>query len=238
MKGNRGGRKLGTAYTQPRTKATAVVAVPGVRTTIRAAVKTAIPEHVPEMVRHSCRYCNRGFAPDRLRRHEGVCLAGKRRKVKVFHSEKQRVSGEALAVRQAGRKGKPKSRWRRQHEEFLGAIRYARRIARAQAAGLDIRLLPAPAVSSHTEDYVQCPFCDRRFSQNAAERHIPKCRDIINRPKPPPLRERPVAVRLRSTSLSKGARPRPTPTCRGCGKPEGPGHACAYVRGLMRLLHS
>lgn len=221
-------------FNPPKTQTTAT------RTVIRAAIKTAIPEYIPEIEKSQCRHCGRGFAPDRIRKHEGVCWAGKRRKVRVFNSAKQRMGREAVIVRQSGRKEKPRTKWRRQHEEFIGAIRYARRVTRAQAAGVDLRLLPAPAVSSHTEDYVQCPFCDRRFSQNVAERHVPKCRDIINRPKPPPLRlsHTPGAGRMRSTSLSKGARPRPAPTCRGCGKPEGPGHACTYVRGLMRLLRS
>jgi hypothetical protein len=142
-----------------------------------------------------------------------------------------------MAVRYTGRKDKPKTKWRLQHAELIGAIRYARRTAQAQAAGEDIRLLPVPAVSSHTQDYVKCPFCERKFSQNVAERHVPKCRDVINRPKPPSSHAL-GAGRMRSSSLNKGARPRPVPTCRGCGKAESTGHTCPYVRGLMRLLHS
>ena len=33
---------------------------------------------------------------------------------------------------------------------------------------------------------VPCPYCHRTFSDVAAERHIPKCKDMINRPRPPP----------------------------------------------------
>ena len=33
---------------------------------------------------------------------------------------------------------------------------------------------------------VQCPYCERRYAQNVADRHIPRCKDIVNRPKPPP----------------------------------------------------
>jgi hypothetical protein len=40
--------------------------------------------------------------------------------------------------------------------------------------------------SAITEEYVFCPHCSRRYSSEVAERHIPKCRNIINRPKPPP----------------------------------------------------
>lgn len=32
----------------------------------------------------------------------------------------------------------------------------------------------------------ECPFCQRKFSAEAAARHIPKCKDIRSRPKPPP----------------------------------------------------
>ena len=35
---------------------------------------------------------------------------------------------------------------------------------------------------------VECPFCQRKFNEKAAERHIPKCKDAKSRPKPPPKR--------------------------------------------------
>ena len=34
--------------------------------------------------------------------------------------------------------------------------------------------------------YVQCRYCGRKYNPEVAERHIPKCKDIINKPKPPP----------------------------------------------------
>jgi len=34
--------------------------------------------------------------------------------------------------------------------------------------------------------YMQCPYCMRRFRDDVAARHIPKCKNTINRPKPPP----------------------------------------------------
>lgn len=43
-----------------------------------------------------------------------------------------------------------------------------------------------PPPKSENRDYVQCPHCARRFNQTAAERHIPKCKDTVNKPKPPP----------------------------------------------------
>ncbi len=45
--------------------------------------------------------------------------------------------------------------------------------------------LPPPPVSVNP-DYIQCPHCRRNFAPKAAERHIPKCVDIQNKPRPPP----------------------------------------------------
>ena len=56
-----------------------------------------------------------------------------------------------------------------------------------EANGGDIRKIPPPVQHyDPTSDYKQCPYCSRKFSQVAAERHIPNCKNIINKPKPPP----------------------------------------------------
>jgi hypothetical protein len=33
---------------------------------------------------------------------------------------------------------------------------------------------------------VECPHCNRKFNELAAKRHIPKCKDVAHKPKPPP----------------------------------------------------
>jgi len=35
---------------------------------------------------------------------------------------------------------------------------------------------------------VQCPYCLRKFTEEASKRHIPKCMKTKNRPRPPPSR--------------------------------------------------
>lgn len=45
--------------------------------------------------------------------------------------------------------------------------------------------LPPPPVSVNP-DYVQCPHCGRNYAPTVAERHIPKCVNILAKPKPPP----------------------------------------------------
>lgn len=45
--------------------------------------------------------------------------------------------------------------------------------------------LPPPPASVNP-DYVQCPHCGRNYAPAVAERHIPKCVNIQNKPRPPP----------------------------------------------------
>ena len=41
--------------------------------------------------------------------------------------------------------------------------------------------LPPPQPSAPNPDYVQCPYCQRRFQEAAAERHIPFCKEQSSR---------------------------------------------------------
>jgi len=40
---------------------------------------------------------------------------------------------------------------------------------------------PPPEPSGPNPDYVQCPYCKRRFQEHAAERHIPFCKEQNSR---------------------------------------------------------
>ena len=50
-----------------------------------------------------------------------------------------------------------------------------------QAKGGKISDLPPPPPSNY-DHYVQCRHCGRKYAQDVAERHIPKCANIINKP--------------------------------------------------------
>ena len=41
--------------------------------------------------------------------------------------------------------------------------------------------VPPPKPSQSNPDYVQCPYCDRRFEEYAAERHMPFCKEKNSR---------------------------------------------------------
>jgi hypothetical protein len=59
----------------------------------------------------------------------------------------------------------------------------------------EIRQMADKIPSSNTDDLVPCPYCSRKFNPTTAERHIPKCKDTVNRPKPPPTKAKPQTMR-------------------------------------------
>ena len=69
--------------------------------------------------------------------------------------------------------------WKAQSEAFREALRAARKAQKAQAEG---KPLPPVLPSAPDPSLVQCPHCSRRFNANAAERHIPHCKNMKARP--------------------------------------------------------
>ncbi|XP_070589760.1 zinc finger C2HC domain-containing protein 1B [Erythrolamprus reginae] len=125
-----------------------------------------------------CNTCGRNFAPEALARHNPICKKIFNKKRKPFNSLKQRIQGTDIPTV----KKKPpvknerekKSNWRQQHEDFISTIRAAKLATLAMKEG---RPLPPPPPPSINPDYIQCPYCMRRFNQTAAERHINFCKE-------------------------------------------------------------
>uniref|UniRef100_A0A1A9VLJ7 C2HC/C3H-type domain-containing protein n=1 Tax=Glossina austeni TaxID=7395 RepID=A0A1A9VLJ7_GLOAU len=151
----------------------------------------------------TCRYCQRHFNEDRLSKHEDVCKKMINRKRKIFNATVHRVKGtEAEVYLKKVEKGPrygsaaaahnmkmepnaavKKSNWRKKHEEFVIAIREAKKVQAYLAKGGKLSDLPPPPPSENP-DYIQCPHCSRRFNEAAAERHIPKCATMVhNKPR-------------------------------------------------------
>ena len=87
--------------------------------------------------------------------------------------------------------GKKKSKWRAQHESFIANVKNAKRISSFLKNGGEAKdLASLPLVETHNDAeinaFVHCEHCGRSFSELVAQRHIPKCKHIVNRPKPPP----------------------------------------------------
>ncbi|GFR40425.1 hypothetical protein Agub_g999 [Astrephomene gubernaculifera] len=88
--------------------------------------------------------------------------------------------GGAAAGGAAGGGGVPK--WKAQSNALRQAMQQMRQVGAALARGEDIRNIPH-VPSAPDPSLVQCPTCGRRFNAQAAERHIPRCSSIVNKPK-------------------------------------------------------
>lgn len=138
-----------------------------------------------------CRHCGRKFLLPRLERHSNVCSRMQGSKRKVFDSSRARAKGTELE-QYLNWKGSasvkaevpPKSNWRQKHESFIRTLRQAREVQQIIAKGGTPSDLP-PILPAENPDYIQCPHCSRHFAPKVAERHIPKCKTIKNRPPPP-----------------------------------------------------
>ncbi|KAM5264001.1 LOW QUALITY PROTEIN: zinc finger C2HC domain-containing protein 1B [Ctenodactylus gundi] len=129
-----------------------------------------------------CEVCGRRFAADVLKRHGPICRKVFKKKRRPFNSLKQRLQGTDIPTVQSAppSKSQPvrKSNWRQQREDFVNAIRSARQCALALREG---RPLPPPPAPAANPDYIQCPYCMRRFNENAASRHINFCKEQSSR---------------------------------------------------------
>ncbi|XP_074845212.1 zinc finger C2HC domain-containing protein 1B [Carettochelys insculpta] len=130
----------------------------------------------------TCETCGRHFAQDILLRHQPICRKVFNKKRKPFNSLKQRLQGTEIPSvnKHPPPKNQPekKSNWRQQHEDFINAIRSAKQVMKAMKEG---RPLPPPLPPSINPDYIQCPYCLRRFNEAAAERHISFCKELSTR---------------------------------------------------------
>ncbi|KAG7298202.1 hypothetical protein JYU34_019007 [Plutella xylostella] len=162
--------------------------------TVTAVARKQKMQSPPTGEGDACAVCGRRFAPERRAKHEAICKKTSTKKRKPFDALKHRLAGteaEPFISRVRKQSSRPaasskplNSTWRQKHEEFINAIRSAKQAQAHVAAGGKLADLPPPPPSENP-DYVQCPHCQRRFNQAAADRHIPKCKSYqFNKPKP------------------------------------------------------
>ncbi|XP_075451125.1 zinc finger C2HC domain-containing protein 1B [Ascaphus truei] len=148
---------------------------------LKPAVKNAPEKTDEEQILQPCKTCGRTFAEDVLLRHVPICRKFSKRKCVQFNSFKQRAESYGPVTKKVTGVSKQSGRkysWRDQHEEFITAIRSAKQATTAMREG---RPLPPPPPPSINADYIQCPYCMRRFNETAAERHIVFCKDLAAR---------------------------------------------------------
>jgi len=148
---------------------------------------------VVEQQRIECRGCGRKFIRSALERHAKICKKVFQTKRKKFNID--RVDKDAKNAQNSGgcdenklkkMRKKKKQSWKAKSGMLRDAIRASKGYDHAVKNGLPTNNIPYQ--SSTYDDRVECPHCNRKFNEQAAERHIPKCRDI--RAKPKTLRRR------------------------------------------------
>ncbi|KAG9481685.1 zinc finger C2HC domain-containing protein 1C isoform X2 [Eleutherodactylus coqui] len=139
-----------------------------------------------------CQLCGRRFMEQRLQKHQAVCEKMHSSKRKVFDSSKARAKGTDLEqyLNKKGNQLPPASQertnsWPQKHEASLRTNVQARVVKDHIAREGRISNRP-PRPPKENPGYVTCPECSRRFAPGAAERHIPKCKTIKSKPRPPP----------------------------------------------------
>jgi len=154
----------------------------------------------PQLQLVPCSHCARCFKPDRLAKHEAACPKNPAKaKRQVYDSKarslpaeaQQRKSAEEAKQRQGSagdqpkKKKKKKSSWRQKSAEFQAMLRASGPIRASISGGTagsgDIPE-PLPVEPVH-DDRVTCPHCSRKFNEDVAERHIPRCADVKARPR-------------------------------------------------------
>ncbi|XP_038142734.1 zinc finger C2HC domain-containing protein 1A isoform X2 [Cyprinodon tularosa] len=132
----------------------------------------------PAEDRTQCKICKRFFFPKVLEKHAKICQKAATKRRKVFDSSRQRAEGTDIStlkpIKPKAEPPKKPSNWRKKHEDFIATIRAAKAATQVVKDGGP---LPPPPPPSYDPDYIQCPCCQRRFNQNAADRHIKFCQE-------------------------------------------------------------
>lgn len=140
-----------------------------------------------------CHQCGRKFNQKALARHMKICKKVFGQKRKAFNMKQQRADDEAL---KASRNSNPaveaelkrkreanKKKWKAQSAMLRNAVRSSKQIDEAMKNGVPLSELPQMESIPVEDTRVQCPHCKRKFADETAKRHIPKCQNIKSRPK-------------------------------------------------------
>lgn len=140
----------------------------------KLSTKFEIPEFVEKQELKQCNFCLRKFNAESIKKHSVVCQKKTLKKTQVFDTKSKRLhhfkanenDKSILKESKFTSNSKVKAkRWKSQSKQLRQAVK---------CTGSD---------EVAEVDYVQCHHCGRTFNEKAAERHIPKCKDLINKPK-------------------------------------------------------
>lgn len=140
---------------------------------------------------------------------------------------------------------KKASNWRKKHADFIATIRAAKAVTQVMKDGGP---LPPPPPPTYDPDYIQCPYCQRRFNESAADRHIKFCQEqaarMPNKSKLGDVKKPPGRTQYKSPAAVKKANPPAVSTIPSASsrlpQRSGPGQATgippgkAYSAGSVR----
>lgn len=181
------------------------------------------PEAEGDLQLLPCPHCPRRFNEKALAKHVPICVKVFQKQRKAFNSKEQMLGEnyrEAVQVaKQSERKGKgtgkgaqPEdgkvaSNWKAKSEALRDQMKEARLVAKFKREGRSLADLPPPKPTNEAlDDRIPCPHCGRKFAQQAAERHIPKCADT---------KAKPGGILKAGAAQGGRAPPRPKPKAKG-----------------------
>ncbi|KAJ8336980.1 hypothetical protein SKAU_G00382000 [Synaphobranchus kaupii] len=141
-------------------------------------VREAPPSH---QVLEPCAICGRTFLVNVLEKHVPICKRTAAKKRKVFDSSSQRAEGTGPSIFFKSKRPEPikkQSNWRLKHEELINTIQATKGLTHVLKIGGP---LPPPLPPCLNPDYIQCQFCERKFNEGAAQRHIDFCKEQASR---------------------------------------------------------
>lgn len=153
-----------------------------------------IPEFISKQDLRQCNFCLRTFNKETVEKHERICQKNKQDRSgrQVFNIRKQRLNISKLesdrniiqsSLRTIGKQNtkassSKKANWKLKSRQLRVIARATTNQASDQTHADDLQDVP----NLLELGYQQCPHCNRTFNENAAERHIPKCKDLKAKP--------------------------------------------------------
>lgn len=143
--------------------------------------------------RIECSTCGRKFNPSAIDKHEKICQKVTNKKRKAFDPKEQRKAEGAAEIDSQNAYSKPFGRqqkkpatqaaskpagklpkWKQQSLQFRQAMNVGKPDQGGGAGGFN----PSQEMSGAQETYddrTECQWCNRKFNEEAAKRHIPLC---------------------------------------------------------------
>jgi hypothetical protein len=142
----------------------------------------------PAQPRVPCEQCGRKFSQTALAKHRRICKKIFGQKRKAFDMKHQRLDDEAMQANAnsneavyASKLAQKHSEWKNQSGMLREAVRSGKQYTQAIKEGKSTKDIPLMK-SNIPDSRVPCPYCGRKFSADAADRHIPKCKNIKAKP--------------------------------------------------------